>query len=88
MPYLKNGGQRVVTAIAYLNDVNKGGETSFPNVEKIVSPERGKIVVFHLCKKGTLEPNPNSLHGGMPVVEGEKWAFNLWFRHEERITKI
>jgi len=88
LPYLKNGGQRVVTAIAYLSDVIKGGETNFPNVEKIVSPERGKIVVFHLCKKGTLEPNPNALHGGMPVLEGEKWAFNLWFRHEELIKKI
>jgi prolyl 4-hydroxylase len=88
LPYLKNGGQRVVTAIAYLSDVIKGGETSFPNLEKIVSPERGKIVVFHLCKKGTLEPNPDALHGGMPVLEGEKWAFNLWFRHEELIKKI
>ena len=88
LPYLKNGGQRVVTAIAYLNDVMEGGETSFPNVEKVVSPEKGKIVVFHLCKKGTLEPNPDALHGGMPVLKGEKWAFNLWFRHEERIKKI
>jgi len=86
--YLENGGQRVVTALAYLNDVVKGGETSFPNVDKIVTPEKGKIVVFHLCKKGTFEPNEKSLHGAMPVIEGEKWAFNLWFRQEEVIKKI
>ena len=86
--YLENGGQRVVTALAYLNDVVKGGETSFPNVDKIVTPETGKIVVFHLCKKGTFEPNEKALHGAMPVIQGEKWAFNLWFRQEEVIKKI
>ena len=66
----------------------KGGETSFPNVDKIVTPETGKIVVFHLCKKGTFEPNVKALHGAMPVIQGEKWAFNLWFRQEEVIKKI
>ena len=82
-PYLKNGGQRVVTALAYLNDVIEGGETVFPNLDKSVTPEKGKIVIFHLCKKGTYEPNPDALHGGMPVTKGEKWAFNLWFREKE-----
>lgn len=86
--YLENGGQRIVTALAYLNDVEKGGETSFPNVGKMVTPETGKIVVFHLCKKGTVETHPNALHGAMPVIEGEKWAFNLWFRKQERIETI
>ena len=42
-PYLKNGGQRVVTALAYLNDVIEGGETVFPNLDKSVTPEKGKI---------------------------------------------
>ena len=83
LPYLENGGQRVVTSLAYLNDVVDGGDTIFPNLKKTVSPERGKIVVFHLCKKGTYEPNPDALHGAMPVIKGEKWAFNLWFREKE-----
>jgi len=82
-PYLKNGGQRVVTALAYLNDVIEGGETVFPKLDRSVSPEKGKLVIFYLCKKGTYEPNPNTLHGGMPVIKGEKWAFNLWFREKE-----
>ena len=29
-----------------------------------------------------LDINPNSLHGGSPVLKGEKWAVNLWFRQE------
>jgi len=82
-PYLENGGQRVVTALVYLNDVIEGGETVFPNLDKSVTAEKGKLVIFHLCKKGTYEPNPDALHGAMPVTKGEKWAFNLWFREKE-----
>ena len=51
-------------------------------------PEQGKIVVFHDCYKGTDTPHPNSLHGALPVLEGEKWAFNLWFRKKPVKQKI
>ena len=78
--YLKNGGQRIITALAYLNEVEQGGETSFPNIDKTIRPHKGKIVIFHDCYKGTDTPHPDSLHGAMPVLKGEKWAFNLWFR--------
>lgn len=78
--YLENGGQRIITALGYLSDVDEGGETSFPNIEKTITPKKGKIVVFHNCHKGTDEPHPDSLHGALPVIKGEKWAFNLWFR--------
>jgi len=86
--YLKNGGQRIITALAYLNDVAQGGETSFPNIDKTVIPELGKIVIFHDCYKGTDKPHPDSLHGALPVLKGEKWAFNLWFRKNPVRQKI
>ena len=86
--YLKNGGQRIITAIAYLNNVKEGGETSFPNIDKIVTPKKGKIVVFHNCYKGTDKPHPDSFHGALPVLKGEKWAFNLWFRKNLRNQEI
>ena len=82
--YLKNGGQRIITAIAYLNNVKKGGETSFPSIDRIITPQKGKIVVFQNCYKGTDKPHPDSLHGALPVIKGEKWAFNLWFRKNPR----
>ena len=84
--YLKNGGQRIITALVYLNDVDEGGETSFPKINKSVTPEQGKMVIFHDCYKGTNKPHPNSFHGGLPVIKGEKWIFNLWFR-EKAVTK-
>ena len=45
-----------------------------------VKPNKGDVVVFHNCIEGTTEINPDALHAGSPVISGEKWAVNLWFR--------
>ena len=82
------GGQRMVTVIAYLNDVEEGGETGFPELNINVPPKKGDVVVFHntLLDDSSTYPkiNPKSLHGGMPVIKGEKWMVNLWFRENLR----
>ena len=74
------GGQRMVTALAYLNDVEEGGATDFPEIGVSVKPNKGDVVVFHNCLEGTTDINPDALHAGSPVISGEKWAVNLWFR--------
>tara|TARA_B100001027_G_C16136765_1_gene271776 strand:+ start:77 stop:703 length:627 start_codon:yes stop_codon:yes gene_type:complete len=74
------GGQRVLTVLAYLNDVEEGGETYFPKLDVGVKPIKGRAIVFENCLKDTNIIHPNSLHAGMPVKKGEKWAINLWFR--------
>lgn len=76
------GGQRLITALGYLNDVDEGGETDFPKINVSVKPNKGDVVVFHNNIEGTSDIHPNSLHGGSPVIKGEKWAVNLWFRQE------
>lgn len=81
---MKGGGQRLITVLGYLNKVPKGGATDFPKLGISVPPEPGKLLVFHNCQPGTTERHPLSLHAGTPVLEGEKWAFNLWFRAEPR----
>ena len=83
------GGQRMITVIAYLNDVEEGGETGFPKLDINIPAKKGNAVVFHntlLNDSGTTHPkiNPKSLHGGMPVTKGEKWMVNLWFRENLR----
>ncbi len=78
------GGQRLVTALCYLNTVQAGGATSFPKLNLTVPAEQGKLTVFHNTIDGTIRKHPNSLHAGMPVESGEKWAFNLWFRARSR----
>ena len=57
------GGQRMLTALAYLNDVEEGGATDFPDVGVSIKPNKGDVVVFHNCIDGTSDINPKSLHG-------------------------
>jgi len=80
------GGNRAVTALMYLNDVGEGGGTSFPNLEVEVEAVPGRMVIFHDLYPGQSERHVDSLHGGTPVIGGEKWACNLWFR-ESRYQK-
>ena len=41
------GGQRMITVIAYLNDVEEGGGTGFPELDINVPAKKGDVVVFH-----------------------------------------
>ena len=79
----KRGGQRIVTALVYLNNVPSGGGTSFPKLNLEVKSKAGRMVIFHNVAENISSPHPNSLHAGMPVTEGEKWAFNMWFRQDK-----
>lgn len=81
---LLHGGQRMVTALVYLNNVEKGGETRFTRLKLNIMPDKGKLLVFNNCNKDTNTVNEQSEHSGMPVIEGEKYAFNLWFRQQSR----
>lgn len=73
-------GQRLVTALCYLNTVEKGGSTSFTKLNIHVPAEKGKVLVFHNVYKATNVLHPETEHAGTPVLEGGKYAFNLWFR--------
>jgi len=76
----QNGGQRVLTALMYLNEVDDGGGTIFPKLDLQVEAKPGRLVIFHNIEDEDTNLHPHSLHGGMPVSGGEKWACNLWFR--------
>lgn len=79
------GGQRLVTALIYLNEVDDGGGTIFPKLDYEVEARPGRMVIFHNVVDPSLQDltrHPKSLHGGSPVWGGEKWACNLWFRHQ------
>lgn len=80
---MERGGQRLITALLYLNHVEAGGATGFPKLGIDVRPLPGNLLLFHNCYAGTNRKHENSLHGGMPVTAGEKWAANLWFRERD-----
>ena len=79
---LKRGGQRVGTVLMYLNTPTKGGGTTFPDVGLEVAPIKGNAVFFSYDRA---HPNTKSLHGGAPVIEGEKWVATKWLREREFI---
>ena len=79
---MRRGGQRRVTCLLYLNTVSRGGQTGFPKLSVELEAVAGDLVVFLNTQKDSNQRHPDSLHGGMPVIEGEKWACNLWFREQ------
>ncbi len=74
---LKRGGQRVATLVTYLNTPELGGATTFPDVHLEVAPVKGNAVFFSYDRP---HPMTRSLHGGAPVIEGEKWVATKWLR--------
>jgi prolyl 4-hydroxylase len=76
------GGQRVATMIMYLANTEEGGETIFPIVNLKVRPVKGNAVLFYNCNPEGRE-DPLTLHGGAPVIRGEKWIATKWLRYGE-----
>ena len=74
---LRRGGQRVATIVMYLAEPEKGGGTTFPDVNLVVAPKRGNAVFFSYDRP---HPVTRTLHGGAPVLAGEKWIATKWLR--------
>ncbi|WP_442603088.1 2OG-Fe(II) oxygenase [Paenibacillus sp. KN14-4R] len=80
---LANGGQRMSTLVIYLNDVVSGGETLFPKIGLSIVPQMGSAVYFEYSNS-LGQVDPLTLHGGSPVVQGEKWIATKWMRQQRR----
>jgi prolyl 4-hydroxylase len=74
---LERGGQRVGTLVMYLNTPEAGGATIFPETGFEVAPLRGNAVFFSYERAHV---STRTLHGGAPVVAGEKWVATKWLR--------
>ncbi len=74
---LERGGQRVGSLVMYLNTPEKGGGTIFPDVALEVAPIQGNAVFFSYDRP---HPVTRTLHGGAPVIAGEKWVATKWLR--------
>ena len=68
---------RLYTCIIALNDEYEGGETSFPNIGKDYKLNKGDVLLFNTLNDwGRI--TDKALHGGKPVISGDKWICNLW----------
>ena len=77
---------RYITFLMYLNDVTKGGNTSFPRADAKckdengyfgVQPIKGSVMFFYnMFPDGNVDSK--TLHYAEPPVNAEKWMTNLW----------
>jgi prolyl 4-hydroxylase len=84
---IKQGGNRCVTMIAYLNDVQDGGGTVFPVLGFAIQAVQGRVIMFGNLDENKV-PHPSSLHMGLPPENGDKWILTFWFREKDiMVTK-
>ncbi|MCC7249731.1 MAG: 2OG-Fe(II) oxygenase [Lysobacter sp.] len=74
---LSRGGQRVATFLMYLREPERGGDTTFPELGLRFAPKRGCALYFAYDRP---HPSTKTLHGGAPVIAGEKWVATKWLR--------
>ena len=77
---LRQGGQRVATLLMYLQSPQLGGATVFPDAGLQVAPVKGHALFFAYDRP---HESTGTLHGGAPVVAGEKWVATKWLREGE-----
>jgi prolyl 4-hydroxylase len=82
---IARSGQRVSTLIAYLNEVEDGGETVFPEAGWSVSPHPGSAVYFEYCNRFG-QVDSRTVHAGNAVGRGEKWVLTKWMRQRRFIS--
>jgi prolyl 4-hydroxylase len=81
-------GVRTLTVFLYLNDVEAGGGTEFPNLGLTVHPKKGRALIW----PSVLNENPNAKdqrteHGALPVEKGIKYGANAWL-HQRDIKAV
>ena len=73
--------------LVYLNDVEGGGETSFPVLELKVSPRAGRLLLWaDVLNDQPLVKDVRTRHEALAVTHGEKFAANLWYYHRSLQT--
>ena len=77
--YCSVAGQRTWTFMIYLNTVPAGGATRFKALDKIVKPERGKLLAWN-NRHADGSVNMASMHHGMKVRKGIKYVITRWYR--------
>ncbi|KAK8386689.1 hypothetical protein O3P69_017860 [Scylla paramamosain] len=82
----REAGDRIATWMFYLSDVIAGGRTAFPEANIAVTPEKGAAVLWYNLKKNG-RFNSKALHGGCPVLLGQKWVANRWIRENANFRR-
>lgn len=77
--FCAGAGQRTWTFMVYLNDVEAGGATRFKAVDKLIRPERGKLLGWN-NRNPDGSGNASTAHHAMKVRKGIKYVITKWYR--------
>jgi prolyl 4-hydroxylase len=77
-------GVRILTFFMYLNDVEEGGETDFPQLGITVKPKKGQALLWpNVYMRNPDARDGRTMHQALPVKKGVKYAANLWLHQRD-----
>lgn len=76
---LESRGNRVATAILYLNEDFKGGETEFPLTNYRIVPKTGLLASWHNINSDGIRIE-HSMHAGLKILSGTKYIIGFHLR--------
>jgi len=79
----KDGGQRLLTLLVYLNSDFTDGETHFPNLDLKLKVDPGSGIMFWPLGSDDCRCHPKALHAGLPISSGVKYVCNAWIRENK-----
>ncbi len=72
-------GERVFTFLLYVRSPKQGGQTYFPEFDRLVPATAGRLLAWqNLLPDGS--PDPRMRHAATPVHKGTKVALTTWSR--------
>ncbi|KAI8054337.1 hypothetical protein BDF22DRAFT_654520 [Syncephalis plumigaleata] len=69
--------QRYTTFLVYLNEPTEGGGTLFTELDMEILPKKNDAVLWYNMDINDVGDD-RTMHGGLPVEAGEKYAINIW----------
>ncbi|XP_035701932.1 prolyl 4-hydroxylase subunit alpha-2 [Folsomia candida] len=86
-PFDLLSGDRIMTFMIYLSDVEEGG-TAFPILKTLVHPSKGSALMWYNVQPDVETIDRRTLHGGCSVLYGVKWIANKWIRSKDQFQTL